>query len=121
LYWASGGTRGIGAAIPTTTSGGRLFRPGRLGTLVVAGTLLLAGTVTLAAAGLVALPVPQGGVRGATWTLSAAFALRALGDFRYLGVFKRVRTTPFGGWDTWLFTPLCAALALGLAWLAASA
>ncbi|WP_045234987.1 DUF3995 domain-containing protein [Deinococcus pimensis] len=121
VYWAWGGARGVGTVIPTTTDGGRPFRPGRLATLLVAGALLLAGVVTLAAGEVTALPVPRAWVRGATWALSAVFALRALGDFRYVGVSKRVKTTPFSVWDTRLFTPLCATLALGLTWIASRA
>ena len=47
--------------------------------------------------------------------LATLFALRAVGDFRYVGLFRRVRGTPFARWDQWLFTPLCVSIALGSA------
>ena len=41
----------------------------------------------------------------------------AVGDFTYVGWFKRVRHTSFGKMDTRLYTPLCTALGLGCLWL----
>jgi catechol 2,3-dioxygenase-like lactoylglutathione lyase family enzyme len=46
------------------------------------------------------------------------FLLRAVGDFRLVGFFKRVRGTPFARWDTRLFSPLCVALGLASLWVA---
>ena len=52
------------------------------------------------------------------WVLAAAMLLRALGDFRYVGFFKRVRTGRFAELDTKFYTPLCLALAAGAGWTA---
>jgi hypothetical protein len=41
----------------------------------------------------------------------AVFGLRAIGDFRYLGFFKRVTGTRFARADTLIYSPLCAGLA----------
>ena len=38
--------------------------------------------------------------------------VRAVGDFRYVGFFKSLGDDPFCSWDTWLFSPLCLAIAL---------
>jgi len=40
------------------------------------------------------------------------FALRAIGDFRHVGFFKRVRGCRFARLDTLAYSPLCTALAL---------
>jgi hypothetical protein len=53
--------------------------------------------------------------RTGAWVLVVLFALRAVGDFRYVGFFKRVRGTPFGRRDTIAYSPLCAILALLIA------
>jgi len=37
---------------------------------------------------------------------------RVVGDLRWFGIFKRMTGTPFAWWDTWLYVPLCAMLAL---------
>ena len=39
-------------------------------------------------------------------------ALRAIGDFRYVGFFNRVRDTGFARLDTLAYSPLCAGLAV---------
>ncbi len=120
LYWAAGGQWGLDAAVPTEpkTGGQPTFRPGPLATLAVAVLLLAAALVALAAAGRIALPVPHGLVRFGIWALAVVFLVRAVGDFRYAGFFKRVRGTRFAEMDTKLYSPLClalSALALGVA------
>jgi hypothetical protein len=35
------------------------------------------------------------------------FILRAIGDFKYLGFFKKIKNTKFGQNDTKYFAPLC--------------
>jgi hypothetical protein len=70
------------------------------------------------AAGVVAirsgiLPVPELALPAliGCWALVAVFGLRAIGDFRYLGFFKRVTGTRFARADTLVYSPLCAGLA----------
>jgi hypothetical protein len=41
------------------------------------------------------------------WILSAAFIIRTVGDFRWVGYFKRQKGTVFAKWDTVLYNPLC--------------
>ena len=40
---------------------------------------------------------------------------RAIGDFKYVGFFKRVRGSKFARMDTLVYSPLCLLLALGVA------
>ena len=60
----------------------------------------------------------------AVWALTgAALLLRVVGDFRYVGLCKRVRGTRFAARDTRVYTPLCytplcAVLAAGVLSLA---
>jgi hypothetical protein len=51
-------------------------------------------------------------VQIAAWLIAAVFALRAIGDFRYVGFFKRIRDSKFARLDTLAYSPLCAALAV---------
>ncbi|MEI2721575.1 MAG: DUF3995 domain-containing protein [Gemmatimonadales bacterium] len=110
LYW---GVRGVGAsaAVPTHPDGTPLFRPGRLASFLVAVALLFAATIILGRAHLLELPVPPGLLRLGTWGVATAFAARAVGDFRHVGLFKQVCGTPFARWDTVVFTPICLAIA----------
>ena len=112
VFWAAGGRAGGGAAIPRT-AGRALFAPGPLVTLAVAAALVAAALVTAAAAGWLGRGMPLRIGRPLAYVVALVFALRAVGDFRYVGFFKSLGDDPFRSWDTWVFSPLC--LAIGLA------
>ena len=99
LYWAAGGTYGSADAVPSRSAGTPVFVPGKLATVVVA---VLLGAAALA----LALRIPV-----ACYVVSAAFIARAVGDFRYIGVFKLLRSSRFARRDTAFYTPLCMFLA----------
>ena len=43
------------------------------------------------------------------------FVLRSIGDFKYAGLFKKIKNTEFAKMDTKFFTPLCLLItALGI-------
>ena len=119
LYWAAGGTSGVAAAVPTRAGGAAVFTPRRAATGAVAVGLGLAAALVLGRAGVVPRVGPPGVYRWGTWALGAGFALRAVGEFRYVGLFKRERHTRFARFDTRVYTPLCAALAAAVFYLAA--
>jgi hypothetical protein len=111
LYWAAGGHWGADANVPEV-SGRPAFTPGPAACVVVAGLLLLAAATVLATMiGPAALPawLP----RTATFVVAFVFSARAVGDFRLVGFFKRVRDTRFARLDSTVYSPLCAALAAG--------
>mgnify|MGYP003333142947 CR=1 FL=1 len=111
LYWAAGGTAGKQAALPSVGAA-PVFKPSAIGTALIAVILLAMAAWVAAAAGIVAAPVPQGVLRVGAFVLAAVFALRAVGDFRYVGFFKRVRGSVFARRDTWGYSPLCVVLAV---------
>lgn len=117
LHWALGGRWGLRAAIPEK-DGQPLFVPRPPSTLAAAAFLLLAAALVAMHAGWLQPRGPRSLSRDATWCLAAIFALRAVGEFRYVGLFKRVRGTRFARYDTLLYSPLCLLLALALLWLA---
>jgi hypothetical protein len=113
VYWAVGGISRASAAIPQV-NGRQAFTPSRLTTLLVAIALFVAALIVLGRIGMLADIVPTWLFRYGVWGLFAVFLLRAIGDFRLVGLFKRIRDTRFAYFDTRLFTPLCLALAVGL-------
>jgi Protein of unknown function (DUF3995) len=115
VYWAGGGGWGTDVTIPQQ-DGKPLFQPPPTGTLLVAVLLFSAGLVVLGRLALWGTALPRWPFVAGTWTLAAVFLGRIVGDFRWFGLFKRMRGTAFAWWDTWLFVPLCLLLALG-AWL----
>lgn len=119
LYWAARGIKGRSVALPEK-DGRPVMQPSRGGTVAVAVGLFGGALTLLARLGLVRLPVPPSWPRWGAWTLAALFGLRAIGEFRYVGLFRRVKGTPFARWDSRLFTPLCIAIAIGSALVAAT-
>jgi len=121
VYWALGGRRGSAAAVPSV-SGRAVITPGHGVTLVVATLLFMAAAVLGLRAGIVNWPgLPSWIPAAGTWTAFAVMLLRFVGDFRYVGLFKRVVGTPFATLDTKVYSPLCFALALGCACTALAA
>jgi hypothetical protein len=97
FYWIFGGKKGLSVSVPEL-EGEKLFLPSRWATFVVALGLLIMACINLVGWKL--------GVLG----IAVIFLLRSVGDFRYLGLFKKVRNTPFAQYDTQLYVPLCLLL-----------
>ncbi|KVW19582.1 DUF3995 domain-containing protein [Burkholderia cepacia] len=114
VYWALGGRRGKRAAIPEQ-DGEPLLRPTAIGTLTVAAALLGGACVVAARAGWLGPNPYPGAISFAVVAFALIFAVRAVGDFRYVGFFKRIRGSRFARMDTLYYSPLCAALALSIA------
>ncbi len=111
VYWAAGGGWGTGASIPER-DGAPLFAPGPAITLLVAALLGSAALVLLGRVGVWGDALPRWPFVAGAWTIAAVFGGRVVGDFKWFGIFKRVTGTPFACWDTWLYVPLCALLAM---------
>lgn len=119
VYWASGGSWGKRVAVPEV-SGRPAFVPSTLATLVVALGLFAASGVAILRGFFLLSSFPGSPAHWASVLLGLVFLVRAVGEFRLIGFFKRVRGTAFATWDTRLFSPLSAALAAGFFWIAAS-
>jgi hypothetical protein len=114
LYWAAGGKGGKAAAVPTA-EGRAVIKPSPLSTALVAAGLCVIAALLAFRIGWLQLPGVANDnifVQIAAWLIAAVFALRAIGDFRYVGFFKRIRDSKFARLDTLAYSPLCAALAV---------
>jgi hypothetical protein len=114
VYWAAGGKAGKGAAIPSA-NGRAVIKPSASATAMVAVGLCATAALLALRIGWLDLPALPGNsvvVRIGTWLMAAVFALRAIGDLRYVGFFKRIRDSRFARLDTLAYSPLCACLAL---------
>lgn len=117
IYWALGGRWAFEGALPT--EGGRpLFVPGAGASAVVAIALLMAAAVCGLHAGVLASGFPSWLPRLGVWGVSFVFAARAVGEFRYVGLFKRIRGMVFARRDSRFYSPLCLAISLLSAGLA---
>jgi hypothetical protein len=114
VYWLCGGRVGQLAAIPEI-GGKPIFEPSAGATLVVAIGLALCAVVIAGTAGMLPLPFSQTGLAWMTRGLAVVLLLRAIGDFRLVGFFKRIHNSHFAHLDTVVYSPLCLALAIGAA------
>ena len=111
FYWASGKPWGMASSIPTTTTGKPLFTPGPGACALVGMGLLGLGSFYVLWSGLVPVILPGwiftvGGI-----VVPSIFALRAVGEFRYVGFFKQIKGTRFATMDTRVYSPLCLTIA----------
>ena len=114
VYWLFGGGVGQLAAIPEI-DGKPVFQPSALATLVVAIGLALCALIVAATAGVLTLPLSHTVLSWLTRALAVVLLLRAIGDFRLVGFFKRIRNSRFAHLDTAVYSPLCLVLAIGAA------
>ena len=110
LHWALGGRLGFSVSLPQRPDGTPVMAH-RLGwwrpaAAAVALGLILLAALALAAGGQLALPLPPGAAKAALILAGAAFILRALVPTPWTGFFKRIRTTRWARYDTWLYSPL---------------
>jgi hypothetical protein len=110
VYWLAGGEVGLRTAIPEI-DGVQAFQPSAWATVAVAFALALSALLIAATAGIVQLGISRALLMWGTRALALVFVLRALGDFRLVGFFKRIRGTRFADLDTWVYSPFCVLLA----------
>lgn len=116
-YWAMGGRSGFAPAIPTDTDGRPSFQPRPALTAVVAGALAIVGLGFWSMIGWPAF-AGTGWLRAGFALLALLFAARLVGDFRHVGLFKRLRGSAFARSDDALYGPLLFVFMLGAAALA---
>jgi hypothetical protein len=106
-----------GGAVPSV-DGKPLFVPSRRATLLVALVLLLFAVLVAATAGIIPLGLPLAVLSWLSYALALGLLARAVGEFRYVGFFKRVRGSRFAFLDTLVYSPLCLLLSAGVAQVA---
>jgi hypothetical protein len=107
FYWALGGKWGATYAIPSNIKEQLSFQPGFLPTLTVAFGLLLFSFLMLTGSGVILFGPFDKFKDTALYVISGIFLIRAIGEFRYVGLTKKIRTTAFALFDTRYYTPLC--------------
>ena len=108
---------GAAGAVPSV-EGKPLFRPTRTATIAVGLVLLLFAALVAATAGLISVGLPRVALSWLSYALAVGLLARAVGEFKYVGFFKRIRGTKFARLDTLLYSPLCLLLAVGVALVA---
>lgn len=112
FYWALGGRWGSQAVFPSKDDNVKPKMPGILPTLIVAFGLLIIGLFILNQAGFLNFSIPLGLNKFGLWIIAGVFILRAVGDFNYVGFFKKIKQTKFGINDTKYYSPLCLTIGI---------
>jgi hypothetical protein len=112
FYWGLGGKWGANAAIPTRENNEKVMNPKLFECFVIAFGLLAFGLFILVKTQILPLSLPNWLMKYGLWVLSTIFILRAIGDFKYVGFFKKIKSTQFGQLDTKYYSPLCLVVGL---------
>ena len=112
VYWAFGGRWGVEEAIPTKENGTHSLKPPPIATLVVAAGLMIFAVLYALKTDYVNLDNSHRFYQISYWFIPSIFLLRAIGEFNYVGLFKKVKGTTFAKADTKIFIPLCLSIGL---------
>jgi hypothetical protein len=112
FYWAFGGKLWYDDVLPTSSNGLHRFNPSTNATLVIAFGLLFMALITAGNQGLFDSYIKRTYFRFGALIIAIVFSLRAIGDFKFIGFFKRVKWTRFAINDTQIFSPLCLFISL---------
>jgi len=107
FYWLFGGKWGLEKVIPSKGSKARSLSIPKFATLIVAVGLLIFGLIYLVKSGFINIQIPNLLAKYGYWIIPSIFILRAVGDFKYVGFFKKIKNTEFAEADSKWFAPLC--------------
>ncbi|MCX6180339.1 MAG: DUF3995 domain-containing protein [Bacteroidetes bacterium] len=112
FYWLFGGKWGVQQALPSNAQGEKVLKPKKIDTAIVAVIFLAIAIYYAIIANIISIALPLWMHQYGGWAMCTIFLLRAIGEFRYVGFFKKVKGTPFAIADTKYFSPLCLILAI---------
>lgn len=107
LYWLFGGKWGLEKVIPTKGIEENNLSIPKIATLIVALALVLFGVIYLVKSGFISVRLPNWVSNYGYWVIPSIFILRAIGEFKYVGFFKKIKNSEFSKADTKWFSPLC--------------
>ena len=112
LSWAAGSSWGFEDAIPKNEEGKWMLKPKKKDSFIVGLGLLMFGLFYLIRADIIEFRLPSFVVSAASFIIPIIFLMRAMGDFRYVGFTKKLKTTTFAKKDTRFYSPLCLGIAI---------
>lgn len=117
FYWLFGGIWGLKQVIPTKGKEANTLEIPKFATLIVAVGLVSFGLIYLLKTGIVSFDVQVPKIfetitKYGSWIIPSIFILRAIGEFNYVGFFKKIKDTEFAKADSQLFSPLCAGIGI---------
>jgi Protein of unknown function (DUF3995) len=112
FYWGFGGNWRTKVVFPTKDDNIPTKNPGPIPTFIVALGLLGFGFFVLAKYDAINVGLPAWLEKFGAWIIAGIFIVRAIGDFKYVGFFKKYKQTKFGQYDIKYYSPL--SLAIGI-------
>ncbi|MFY8036557.1 MAG: DUF3995 domain-containing protein [Cyclobacteriaceae bacterium] len=106
FYWAMGFTRGLAEAVPVKPSGEKIMNPSPTACVVMGLALWSMAIVQGMHAGWW-LDRFSGFAKWGTLAIAIVFLMRVVGDFKWVGWWKKITNTPFAKNDTRYYVPLC--------------
>ena len=110
--WVFGGKWGFEKTIPTKENGERVLNPKKVDSAVVGLALCSFAMFYLLKSSFLNIDIPIWITTYGSWIIPSIFILRAMGDFKYIGFFKKIKSTTFGKADSKIFSPLCLTIGL---------
>lgn len=110
--WALGGNWGFIPSLPTKENGELLFLPKKRDSAIVGFGLLFFGFYYFTKLDLIPLQLPLFISKYAGWIIPSIFLLRSIGEFKYVGFFKKVNSSDFAENDNKIFSPLCLVISI---------
>ena len=117
FYMAFADSSGESAAVPSL-DGKPLFVPSTQATVTVGVVLILFAVLVAATSGMLSLGLPPIALSWLSYALALGLFARAIGEFKYVGFFKKIRGSRFARMDTLFYSPLCLLLSAGVATIA---
>ena len=112
FFWAFGGRWGFNNALPETEEGIKVLNPTFTDSIIVGFGLLIFSVVYLLNKKTFKAKVLTLLRAILLWFIPSIFLLRAIGDFYFVGFFKKIQNTNFAYLDTYFYSPLCFIISL---------
>ena len=112
FYWFFDGKWGLKNVIPTKEDQTSTLKIPKFATLIVAIVLLFFGLIYLVKSEFIIIEFLNWISNYADWVIPSIFILRAIGDFNYVGMFKKIKSTEFAKADSKWFVPLCLTIGI---------
>ncbi|RQO29861.1 hypothetical protein DBR32_14880 [Taibaiella sp. KBW10] len=112
LYWAISNDPGVFEMIPTDAGGRTIWKPRPIWLFLGAFMFYAFAMVNMFNEEFINLVISKKVINVAMAVIALAFFVRFVGDFRYVGISKTLRTSPFARRDSRIYVPFCLVMSL---------
>lgn len=112
IFWAMGGNFGMNAVLPSLSPEHSPKHPSTFAKAAVAAVLMLFAFIIMCNSGIIDPYIERRYIQYITIAIGILFLGRAIGDFKFVGFFKKIQSTLFAKNDTRYYSPLCVLIGL---------